>query len=87
MLHSLPKDSFSSESQVSSEDGAVSEFDDSAASAQESIASATRVLSPREYPEGGILLCRNWSGPTHPVRPCQPLAADAPLPSFSLHVS
>lgn len=32
-------------------------------------------FSPEEYPESGILLCPKWSGPTHPARPCRPVAA------------
>lgn len=59
----MSNDCSSSESLLSSEDGA------------ESIATPTNVLSTLEYPESGILLCRSWLGPMHPVQPCQQLAS------------
>jgi hypothetical protein len=67
LLHAMSEDSRSpSESLlVSSEDVADS-----------ALHAATVVLSPEEYPESRVLFCTNWLGPTHPVRPCRPLAAD-----------
>jgi hypothetical protein len=73
MLHSMSEDSFSSDSLLlSSEDGSGTA--ESAASAREPIGDSA--LSPLDYPESGVLLCQNWTGPVHPVRPCQLLAAD-----------
>jgi hypothetical protein len=78
----MSEDSFSSESLLlSSEKGGVSEEDEMAAVALESIAddaSVTSVLPPHEYPESGVLFCQNWSGQAHPVGPCRPLFADDP---------
>lgn len=71
----------SSDDGTSSEDGSASE----AAHAVESIASATNVLTPREFPKSGILLCRNWSGRTHPVQPCEQLDAGALPHSWYFH--
>lgn len=68
MLHAMSEDSSSSESPLlPNEDDTVSDSE----------ATVTNVLSIDEYPESGIIVCHNWSGLKHPVRPCRPLVVDA----------
>jgi hypothetical protein len=82
MLHVVLEESNSpSESLLSSFEAVVGAPIDSTASDEFS-------LEDEEYPDSGILLCSNWSGPTHPVRPCRPLAAEQQQPShfrFTFH--
>jgi hypothetical protein len=70
----MSDDYFSSEPLLlSSEDG--SDTEESAACPLEPTVALE--ISPLDYPGSGVLLCQNWTGRAHPVRPCQVLASDA----------